>query len=191
MEFLCVGQSKLKVILTAEEARQYNIKSADGDSAGSEVRRSLRKILSEARERVGFDVGTEKVLIQLYPLEGGGYELFATKLGSLGERERRTVGACEGLTTYSGGRAVYVFPTLEAFTAAARAVGSREADCDVYLTDGGEYYISIAEHTLNGFSEFEILTEFGRRLSELPRHYLAEHARLLVERRGMEIFSKL
>ena len=191
MEFLSVGQSKLKVILTAEEAREYKIKSADGEGSGSEVRQSLRKILAEARERAGFDVGNDKVLIQLYPLADGGYELFATKLGSLGERERRAASSCEGLTTYAGGRVAYTFSLLEDLIAAARAIKGRESDCDVFLTDTGEYYISIAEHTLNGFSDFEILTEYGQRLPNLSRHYLAEHAKLLVRGRGIEIFSKL
>ena len=88
MEFLRVGESKLKVILSAEEARSYDIKSAVGEYAGAAVRRSLRRILDEAKSRVGFDIGTEKVLIQIYPLSEGGYELFVTKLGVLADKDR-------------------------------------------------------------------------------------------------------
>ncbi len=191
MEFLRVGESKLKVILNADEAKRYDIKSADGEYAGAAVRRSLRRILDEARARVGFDIGAEKVLIQIYPLSEGGYELFATKLGILAEKDRKTVSKSEGLTTYSGGRGVYRFSSLSDLCAAMRIIGARDTDCDVYLGEDGEYYISIAEHSLNGFSEFEILTEYSTRLSGMPRHILAEHARLLVGGRGVEVFSRL
>ena len=191
MDFLRVGQSKLKVILSAEEAGRYDIKSTDAENAGAQVRRSLRRILAEARERVGFDVGAEKVLIQLYPLSEGGYELFATKLGALADKDRRMLAASEGITTYSGGRGIYRFGEFSELLAAMRAIRTKEAECDVYIGEDGEYYISITEHSFNGFSEFEILTEYARRLVQTPHHLLSEHARLLIEGRGIDILSRL
>ena len=112
MKFLLIGQSKLKVTMTREESERYNIKAEDSDYSGSDIRRTLRKILSEAKEKIGFDIGQEKVLIQIYPTDDGGLELFATKLGTLGDRERRTVSASDNLTTFSGSRGIYCFSNL-------------------------------------------------------------------------------
>ena len=191
MEFLRIGETKLKVTLSKEEAKEYNIKLRDGAYAGNELRACLRRVLEEAKRRSGFDAGGDKLLVQLYPADGGGCELFATKLQALAEREKRMVTASENLTTYSGGRAVYCFPDLSTLIAATRVVASRCNDCDVYAADSGEYYISAREHTLNGISDLDILSEYGKRMTAIPRHILKEHTKLLVEGRGIEIFSKL
>ena len=192
MKFLLIGESKLKVTLNRAECEKYNIKAhQDSEYYGAEVRRTLRSILAEAKRSAGFDIGIEKVLIQIYPTEDGGAELFVTKLGLLSERERRAVSVSENLTTYSGTRGVYMFDTLDSLCEAARAVYKEGVSCDVYLGEGKEYYISISEHILNGFSEFEILSEYGKKLPELTSLHLREHAKLLCEGRGLEIFSRL
>jgi hypothetical protein len=177
--------------MTREESERYNIKAEDSDYSGSDIRRTLRKILSEAKEKIGFDIGQEKVLIQIYPTDDGGLELFATKLGTLGDRERRTVSASDNLTTFSGSRGIYCFSNLSELCLAAKAIYKEDVSCDVYYSDLGEYYISIMENLLNGFSEFEILCEYGRKLPSLPPSHLSEHTRLLCEGKGLEIFSRL
>ena len=191
MKFLLIGQSKLKITLTREESEKYNIKAQDSDFCGVDIRKTLRKLLYEAKESIGFDIGSEKVLIQIYPTDDGGLELFATKLGFLADKDRRTVSMSDNLTTFSGVRATYSFSSLDLLCNAARVIYKEDVSCDVYYGEDGVYYISIAENILNGFSEFEILSEYGKKMPSLPKAHLSEHARLICEGRGLEMFSKL
>ena len=191
MKFLLIGQSKLKVTLSKEESEKYNIRAEERDYSGADIRKTLRKLLYEAKENIGFDIGAEKVLIQIYPTDDGGVELFATKLGMLADKDRRTVSLSDNLTTFSGARGIYCFDSLDLLCRAARVIYKEGIICDVYYGEDGEYYISIAENVLNGYSEFEILSEYGKKMPSLPKAHLSEHARLLCEGNGIEIFSRL
>lgn len=191
MDFLCVGKSKLKVVLSADECNSYNIKSTDGEYCTGEVRLAIRRILDLAAAQTDFRVGTEKVLVQLYPLSGGGSELFITKLSSVGEKERRAISVCDSLTTYQGREAVFCFESLSRLISAVRTLGKTDTPCDVYRADSGEYYIRLTENIIDGFSEFEHFTEFGSRVSSLPIGVMGEWGRLLISGRGLSVLSKL
>lgn len=191
MEFLCVGRSKLKVVLTADECDKYNIKATDGEFCTGEIRLAIRKILDLAAEETDFRVGTEKVLVQLYPLSGGGSEVFITKLSSVGEKERRAISVSDALTTYQGRESVFCFENLHRLISAVRTLNKTDIPCDVYRADSGEYYIKLTENSIDGFSEFEHFTEFGNRVSGLPLGVMGEWGRLIVKGRGLSVFSKL
>ena len=192
MEFLVVSETKLKIALTGEECEKYGINTASAEREGAEIRRTLRRILNEAKDAVRFDIGAEKVLVQIYPSSGGGCEMFVTKLSALGERERRTVFKSDSLTTYSKHTSVFKFDCLDDIAAAARAVKSPTgARADVYLADSGEYYLSVEESDVDGYGEFDCLLEFGARLPRMPVDVIAERGRLVVRGAGFEIFSQL
>ena len=102
MEFYVICSTKLKITMTEEETAQYGIKATDGEYEGSSVRTSLGLILARAESEAGFKVGTEQVLIQLYPMREGGCEIFVTKLSTLSGKERKSLVGKDSLSTYSG-----------------------------------------------------------------------------------------
>ena len=191
MDFLVISETKLKITLNHEECEKYKIKASSAEHETAELRRTLSAILSEARDRVRFEMGNEKALIQLYPSRDGGCEIFLTKLTGVGERERRTISRSDNLNTYSKRRSVYEFDSLPSLTGAARAIRSKDKRCDVYLADSGHYYITVEEGDIDGFSELEILSEFAHRIPALPHEVIAERGKLLIKDRGLEVFSKL
>ena len=81
MEFLLIGESKIKIVLSSAEAKKQGLDTTSADVSGPLARRVLWRILDMAKTEVGFDPKGDKVLIQLYPLANGGCELFVTKLG--------------------------------------------------------------------------------------------------------------
>ena len=165
MEFLSVGQIKLKVTLTPEECREYGIRELDGGEENSRVRASLRRILDEAGRRVGFFADGERLLVQVYPLMSDGAELFITKLSAVPESERRVVSE-SGILTYMNKTAYFRLPDAAALLAVVRALP--ELIADVYRAHSGEYYLSLSESLLGGISDCDILLEFGERIPRLP-----------------------
>jgi negative regulator of genetic competence, sporulation and motility len=81
MELILISESKLKVMLTADDMRRYNLDCDTMDSDAAPSRRAFWNILDEARAQTGFDPGGEKVFVQLYPSKTGGCEMFVTKIG--------------------------------------------------------------------------------------------------------------
>ena len=191
MEFLCVGQTKLKVVLSKAECDAYNIKSIDSETKDKATRQSLRRILDQAQEASSFRVTNERLLVQVYPLSDGGCELFITKLSAISERERRAVKASDELLTVGSRVSVYRFSSLTELTLASRAVQDKTIPCDVYRADNGEYYISVTETAMSGISDCEVLSEFGERIRTLPISVKGERGQLIVRDTGFLVFSRL
>lgn len=195
MEFLLIGESKIKIVLSREEAEGYGLDSGTPDVSGPVARRAFWRILDRAKAEVGFDPAGDKVLIQVYPIKNGGCEIFVTKLGILSESSARLVSKSDRIAMLSKKRSLYAFDNIEDIIAASVAVRSISREIspksDVY-TDGKKYYLSIEEYGKGGEPiEFPCILEFGTGLTAELSGYICEHADCLTEGDGIERFSSL
>ena len=195
LEFLLVGESKIKIVLSEEETGRYGLDAVTPDISGPGARRSFWKILDMAKGEVGFDPSGDKVLIQLYPIKNGGCEIFVTKLGILPEASARLVSKSNKVAMLSKKRSLYAFADLDELIRAARAVRAVSGDVipesDVYLSED-KYYLSIEEYGKGGEpTEFPCILEFGSGLAADVLTYILEHATRLTDGDGIEKFSLL
>ncbi len=168
MEFVPVGPMKLKVILNNDDCLKYRINPDLPEPDGVSIRNALRELFALAAEKTSFRVGSEKVLVQLYPIPSGGCELFVTKLSAIGEREREAIKNSASLTTYQGRDAVFRFEDFVSLVRSAHSLRGTASVSDLYCGWDGAYYLSTAENLIGGISDVEALSEFGSRLSALP-----------------------
>ena len=195
MEFLLIGESKIKIVLSSEEAKNQGLDTTSADVSGPVARRIFWRILDMAKAEVGFDPKGDKVLIQLYPLASGGCELFVTKLGILSESSAHLVSKSDRIAMLSKSRSLYSFDDLNDIIGASRAVksitGELSPKSDVYV-DGEKYYLSIEEYGKGGEPvEFPCLLEFGMGLTAELSSYIYEHADRLTDGDGIDRFSSL
>ena len=195
MEFLLVGESKIKIVLSEEERQSYDLNASSPDISGPSASRSFWRILDLAKREVGFDPSGDKVLIQLYPIKNGGCEIFVTKLGILPDASARVVARSSKVALLSKKNSLYAFQSLEDTVAAARAIKNLSEDSlpvsDVFYLDE-KYYLSIEEYGKGGEPiEFPCVLEFGTELTADLFSYISEHARLLTDGDGVERFSAL
>lgn len=191
MEFLTVGNSKIKIMLTREEAAERGIKAQSTDHDDPQTRQSLKMIMDEARAKADFDVGREKVLVQLYPSRDGGVELFVTKLGSISKEKASMISRSENVAVISAERVYCVFDKLENVIAALRGLADGVTeDSILYRLDGGEYMLSYCERERCCAVPLR-LSEFGSKINELSAAALTEHARILLSGDAIEVLSRL
>lgn len=195
MEFLLVGESKIKIVLSKDECMDFGFDRSVPDVSGNGARRSFWKILDRAKSEVGFDPAGDKVLIQLYPVKAGGLEMFVTKLGILPDASARLVSRSDRIAMLSKKKSIYVFYSFESVILAARAVAAIcEGDLpisDVYV-NGDTYFLVIEEYRKGGEpSEFPCIMEFGSGLAAESYTYICEHSKCLTEGDGIEKFSVL
>ena len=195
MEFLLIGESKIKIVLSSDEAKSQGLDTTSADVSGPVARRIFWRILDMAKAEVGFDPKGDKVLIQLYPLASGGCELFVTKLGILSESSARLVSKSDRIAMLSKSRSLYSFDDLNDIIGASRAVksitGELSPKSDVYV-DGDKYYLSIEEYGKGGEPvEFPCILEFGMGLTAELSYYIYEHADRLTDGDGIDRFSSL
>ena len=193
MEFILISESKLKIIISAEEAVEYGIESITPDCTDPVCRRAVWSILDKAKREVGFDPGGDKVLLQFYHLKGSECEVFITKLGILSSASARVVARSDKIAMLSRERKLYAFDTRELLSLCCEAIKNRVGFAphgDVYTIDGERYFLSIEEYGKGGETvEFPQILEFGRGLSAEYELYLSEHAKRLSDGDGVERFS--
>ena len=180
MELILISESKLKVMLTADDMRQYHLDCDTMDSDTAATRRAFWNILDEAREQTGFDPGGEKVFVQLYPDKGGGCEMFVTKIGgAVNSKEKH---AQKKSTPPSQNNplcreSAYSFDCLSHLLMACRRLrGSASGTTRAYASrDNRLYYLLFT-------GECPDLSEYGGnrcRPREIP--YILEHGRCFCE----------
>lgn len=192
MEFLLIGESKIKIVLTRTEADEMNLVSQNISDADN--RRAFWKIIGVAKERVGFDPAGDKLLIQLYPMKEG-VELFVTKLGILPDSSARLVARSDKISLLSKKRSLYAFDTLDDLVATARSVravsGDIHIESDAYMANE-KYYLSIEEYGKGGeVVEFPCILEFATPITAELSAYIVEHSECLATGDAILKFSLL
>ena len=190
-----VGESKIKIVLNEAERQSYNLNASSPDISGPGARRSFWSILDMAKKEVGFDPSGDKVLIQLYPIQSGGCEIFVTKLGILPDASARVVARSSRVALLSKKKSIYAFSDINDLINATRAIKNLSSDSlpvsDVFVADD-KYYLSIEEYGKGGEPiEFPCVLEFGTELTADVFSYVTEHAALLTDGDGVERFSLL
>ena len=192
MDFLLIGESKIKIVLNRKEAEEYSLLGTEIDGVRS--RRGFWRVIQRAKESVGFDGGGDKLLIQLYPGKDM-LEIFITKLGLLSDSSARLVSRSERVTLLSKSEGFYSFSSLEALVFAARAIvqsaGDVKVESDVYLL-GDKYYLSVLEYGKGGDTvEFPLILEFATPITAELSAYIREHSVRITCGDGIERFSVL
>lgn len=190
MEFLPVGDSKLKIVMSDRDLADHGIPPQGGSMDDPAVRRAFWRVLELARDEIGFNPADDKVLIQFYPLRAGGGEIFVTKLGLLSDSSARTVARSDRVAILSHGRSLYAFESLDDLVGAARALSAASHGtpplCELYLDCTGHCYLSVEEYGKGGEScEYPVISEYGRRLTAELSAYIAEHALLIAIEDGV------
>lgn len=194
MEFLLVGESKLKIIMNGEEMRRYKLDTG-ADSGTASQRRAFWRVLDMAKSEVGFDPAGDKVLIQFYPTKPDGCEVFVTKLGILSGSSARLVSRSDKVAMLARQRSIYVFECVEDLIRAVCAVGAMTdtvPESDVYVSNSGKYFLELEEYTKGGEpAEFPCILEFGKSLTADFSVFVTEHYKLLTSGNAIELFSSL
>lgn len=176
MELIVISENKLKVMLTADDMRHYNLNCDTIDSDNAPARRAFRSILDDARAQTGFDAGKDKIFVQLYPGKSGGCEMFVTKLNTLKPEEKKPLAAPQKKEPAVKEHA-YVFPALPLLLQASRRLrenysGSARAFAD---RERREYFLVLSE-------DAPFLAEYeGRKCKSREIPYILEYCRCFCE----------
>ena len=171
MELILISDSKLKVMLSAEDMRRYELNCDAVDSGDPTARRAFWDILDEARRRTGFDAAGSRVFVQLYPSREGGCEMFVTKLGARAQAAEKAAASDAVLYGFFG--------MDDLLAACRRLMTERELPPVRTLTDGeGRLYLETAR-TLDWMPEYNALRcprERSAFLGEYGRCFCADAA---------------
>ncbi len=193
MELILINDKKLKIMLTPEDMKEYELDCETVDYTQTETRRAFWNILDEAKHQTGFDAASERVYIQLYPSRTGGCEMYVTKVGLLPTGVRSTQ---KGMLRIAQERKLaYSFSDMDGLLRVCRQLDG--VDCiggsRAYIDDSGICYLYISGVRGFGIPErLSFVSEFGT--SEDPERlsgYIGEHCRCICESDAIKTLSAL
>ena len=193
MELIIIDESRIKLMLSAEDMAAYRIAS---DNTGLPntvgMKEALRGIMKDAREKCGYNGMRGRIYIEMYPSKKGGCELFVTKLA---ERENTTAmkPGNEGiLTEYRKyifrGRVIYSFDAMQRLLDTCRGLmqNGYAGESSAYHDDAGRLYYLILE------CESPIAWEnLGSLCQSSVYYYINEHCQKLCPDSGGDAVTAL
>ena len=193
MELILINDKKLKIMLTPEDMKEYELDCETVDYTQTETRRAFWNILDEAKHQTGFDAASERVYIQLYPSRTGGCEMYVTKVGLLPTGVRSSQ---KGMLRIAQERKLaYSFSDMDRLLRVCRQLDG--ADCiggsRAYIDDAGICYLCISGVRGFGIPErLGFVSEFGT--PEDPERlsgYIGEHCRCICEGDAIKTLAPL
>ena len=208
MELILISDSKLKIMLTAQDMCRDDINALTVDCSTDEGRRAFRNILNDARDETGFDTSGDRLFIQMYPSRTGGCELFVTKLGIVCSAADEA--ANNSPIPLTGGRSVvqlkperknssgkgregaYCFERLDWLLCVCRRLvqSGYDGESSAYRDQDGRCYLILDSMNISSYApldEYSFILEYGTyENAESLRLYIREHGSVICESGAVE-----
>ena len=196
MEWIRISRNKLKIMLTAEDTKRYELRpdSASLESAGT--RKAFRAILSDAGKELGFDAADERVYIQLFPSREGGCELFVTKEAESAKEAPTPRPKAEKAPEEHTRHLAFSFPELSPLLLVCRRLTERryQGESRALRDDEGRYWLLLSDtgNPLLARHEYRFILEYGQmEHGENARLLLLEHGTPLCGEKAVEQLGQL
>ena len=221
MELILISDSKLKIMLSENDMKEYSI-GKDTDCVDPSARRAIRSILERAREQIGFNTEGDEIFVQLYTSKKGGCELFITKTVGNGNAEidEKTISSAKKLlcdinrslpdASNESDVSKSVAPSKKSsITFSFNALEHLLKVCKIILidkkiskdlkaramTDGEHYYLTLKNVGTSAFSRldrFTFITEYGtRENTERIDSYISEYGRVICHENAIKTLGEL
>ena len=208
MDLIRISDSKLKIMLTSSDMTHYDLHNDNISIADQHVRRVLRKLLEDAKEKIGFDSDMSRLYVQMYPCVDGGCELFISK-ADVGDENGHYCGLPILPAATKQGRALraserrgldmcaYSFVQLEHLIAVCKRLDAFGfcGQSHVYANSSHTFYLILSDFptpSLYSPDEFCFLGEYGTRENArtlLP--YLSEYCSVICKENAVQTLMQL
>ena len=191
MELIRISNSKLKIMLTPMDMRQFELSNDNFYDDSEKMHRSFRLLLDEVKRQSGFEADDHRISVQYFPSREGGCEMFISNLS--GDKEN---GSCAltpppemqpaPRTRGSFSRSfAYRFEGLDELLSVCRRLLPMDYinASSAWQDDTGQYYLFLNTFSTSPFAtpeELYFVVEYGtiENASQL-RLYLAEHGTVI------------
>lgn len=202
MEWIRISTHKLKIMLSAEDARRYALDCAKVDYADVMTRDAFREILTDLQKETDFKTDEDKLYIQMYPSKEGGCELFVTRMG-LAYNESRIAEKSSAPKEFKNQKSpltvrkkavAFLFSELEHLLALCRRVGDAYGgESEIWQDEKNGWWLILTEsgNSSGAREDLRFIREYARmENAETARLLLSEHGKLLCSANAIQIFSR-
>ena len=191
MELIRISDSKLKIMLTPMDMRQFELSTDNFYDDSEKMHRSFRLLLDEVKRQSGFGADDHRISVQYFPSREGGCEMFISNLSGDREKSPCALTPAQGMQPMARTRGsfcrsfAYRFEGLEELLSVCHRLLPMDyiSASSAYRDDAGRYYLFLSTFAASPFAtpeELYFVVEYGtiENASQL-RLYLAEHGRVI------------
>ena len=187
MELIRISDSKLKIMLTPMDMRQFELSTDNFYDNSEKMHRSFRLLLDEVRRQSGFEADDHRISVQYFPSREGGCEMFISNLSADKDKSTCALTPAQEMqpaprTRGSFSRSfAYRFERLEELLSVCQRLLQRDyiTASSAWRDDAGRYYLILNTFTASPFAtpeELYFVVEYGRLENAAQlRLYLSEH----------------
>ncbi len=187
MELIRISDSKLKIMLTPTDMRQFELSTDNFYDDSEKMHRSFRLRLDEVRRQSGFEADDHRISVQYFPSREGGCEMFISNLSPERDRVSCALTPAQGMQPATRTRGsfcrsfAYRFEGLDELLSVCRRLLSMDyiSASSAWRDDAGRYYLFINTFAASPFAMPEglyFVVEYGHLENAAQlRLYLAEH----------------
>ena len=206
MDLIKISETKLKIMLTPSDMTYYDLHNDSISIADRHVRRVLRRLLEDAKEKTGFESDMSRLYVQMYPCVDGGCELFVSKpdaedgaycalpmLAASAKQDR----ALRAPERRGFDMCVYSFLRLEDLIAVCKRLSSVgfNGQSSAYVEPNRTYYLVLKDFpppSLYSPDEFCFIGEYGtRENARAIQAYLCEYCSLICKEGAIQTLMRL
>ena len=209
MELIRINNKKLKLMLTPTDMSHFEL-TADmiGEDVGK-THHAFRLLLSELKNKIGFDADDRHISIQYFPSREGGCEMFISNLQDHDEQENDPhtekkqsshalqVRPSKKETQYFWRDFVYRFDTLNDLLSVCKRLYTIGYICEssAYRDEKNDYYLFLSMRAASPFSipdEIGFVIEYGsiENVSAI-KIYILEHGSPICQQNAIARLSQL
>lgn len=191
MELIRISDSKLKVMLTPTDMRQFELCADNFYDDSEKMHRSFRLLLDEVRRQSGFEADDHRISVQYFPSREGGCEMFISNLSLERESTTCALTPAQGMHPATRTRGsfcrsfAYRFDGLEELLSVCRRLLPLDyiSASSAWRDDVGRYYLILNTFAASPFAtpeELYFVVEYGHLENAAQlRLYLSEHGEVV------------
>lgn len=191
MELIRISDSKLKVMLTPMDMRQFELSTDNFYDDSEKMHRSFRLLLDEVKRQSGFEADDHRISVQYFPSREGGCEMFISNLSPERESTTCALTPASGMQPATRSRGsfcrsfAYRFDGLEELLSVCRRLLPLDyiTASSAWRDDAGRYYLILNTFAASPFAtpeELYFVVEYGRLENAAQlRLYLSEHGEVV------------
>ena len=193
MEILRISKHAIRISLSTDEAKEYNI-SNEASLSDENIRFAFTKLLDKAQSEVDFSYSGRKIFTEIFPSKDGGCEIF---ISCIGVEEKETVykdkqqsqETKKSRVTLS----VFDFDSLEKLLFACyrlNEIGYKKRSSVYYLNEAKHYFMVLEDVYIKDL-KYAFLQEYAKYIKGNVASIIKEHSSCIIKKDGVKILSAL
>ena len=192
MEILKISKYAIRISLTTDEIKEYNIPN-DLSLADEDMKIAFTRLLDKAKSEVDFSYAGRKIFTEIYPSRDGGCEIFISCIYT--EDKEGVAKDKQGADNKKSKpmQVIFDFDSFDNLLCACHRLKeiNFKKKSVVYYCSESKHYFMVLEDVYIKDIRFAFLFEYGKNIKANVLSYVNEHYKCIVKRDSVRVLSAL